>query len=169
MRLVQPRNLLQFISKMNLEVTGEISLGPFSPGLTYTSTYFTPRLQVSEAAKSARDAVVDGSFSNARREYSSSLVDKINKSQIELSNPALYHVLQTIVLEAFTLILIQDLAPKVSIWYTEKDARALHENINYAIELLTLQGIDTHNLVMDLRNLDMDTAHMYRAITGEVL
>lgn len=178
MLYVQPKNLLDFLKDINLMKDGTIYNEQFDLKNLPESPYSKPEPKVSQAAVDVQEVLTStNNFGNAASQYKSDLITRINETQIKYKSIGLYNLIQAILLETFTLITIEDLAPEAALYFTNEDANRLYTNISYVANVivksttddLTLEPSKRFTLTQDLRRLQKDTAFMYRTISGRTV
>lgn len=183
MQLTQSRQLLSFMSSLGLEIDGTVRSPYFSDLLSYESRLYTPELRASTLGKDMADVLKAGATFTASSEVSTSEIIKLARLlDLKNSNPIAYKLLQLITLETFSLVAVIDIAPTSANEYNLTDANRLHNNIMYLNEYLgnefayngantrsLEQSVLAYRLVRKLKELDKDSAYMYKVISGNTL
>lgn len=183
MKLTQSRQLLSFMSSLGLEIDGTVRSPYFSDLLSYESRFYTPELKASKLGLDMAGVLKAGATFKATSGTTTNEIIRLAR-MLDLKNtdPLAYKLLQLITLEVFSLIVVIDLAPASANEYNLNDANRLHNNILYLNEYLgsryTYEGDNTrtleqsviaYRLARKLKELDKDSAYMYKVISGNTL
>lgn len=183
MKLTQSRQLLSFMSSLGLEIDGRVKTPYFSDLLDYKSRLYTPELVTSKLGLDMAGVLKAGATFTATSDASTNEIIKLARLlDLKNTNPVAYKLLQLITLEIFSLVAVIDIAPSSANEYSLDDANRLHNNIMYLSEYLgseyayngentrTLeQSVVAYRLVRKLKELDKDSAYMYKVISGNTL
>lgn len=183
MKLTQSRQLLSFISSLGLEIDGTVRTPYFSDLLSYESKFYTPELVSSKLGLDMAGILKAGTTFNAKSgNQTNEIISLARLLDLKNTNPLAYKLLQLITLEVFSLVAVIEIAPTSANEYNLDDANRLHNNIMYLNEYLgneyayngkntrTLeQSVVAYRLVRKLKELDKDSAYMYKVISGNTL
>ena len=183
MRLQQPMHLLHFMTLLDLQNDGTVQKKYFDDDFDYISNYFTPELKVSKLAVDMHDLLYSGeTFSADATANDSELMRLEQLLDFKHTDRYAYRMLQMIIIEVFSLITVQELAPDSSSEYEQADAKRLHNNINFLIEYLNNKYMATQDDEISLetsviiyrinsllRQLDIDSMYMYKTISGNTV
>lgn len=183
MQLTQSRQLLSFMSSLGLEIDGTVKTPYFSDLLDYESKIYTPELVASTLGLDMAGVLKAGATFKATSDDTTNEVIKLARLlDLKNTNPLAYKMLQLITLEVFSLVAVIDIAPTSANEYNIDDANRLHNNIMYINEYLgsqyayngdnsrTLeQSVIAYRLIRKLKELDKDSAYMYKVISGNTL
>lgn len=167
MEYEQPRELLKLIESLNVDTDGRAIRSTLDNTLLTVSGYFTPQGQISKLSSIVHEAIKTGDvFTGLLGQVGeSSLMALIKSTNLKYEQPHLYQMMQIIVTESFSLAYAIENQEELTYYYNQQDASRLHENINYAIDILgQLDKTDYYALIQDLRNLDVDTMYMYSTL-----
>lgn len=182
MKLKQSRQLLSFLSSLNLELDGSVSRKPFTEYFTYVSRYYTPELKASNLATDMLGILSTGTtFIVDNKQEPGELIKLARLLDLKNTDPMAYSLLQLISLEIFSLVTVIDMAPDSSDEYLLMDAKRLHGNIKYLQEYLsdryqtndgTIEietAVIVYRIIRLLDDMDIDSAYMNKVISGNTL
>lgn len=174
MQANQNKDLITFITAIQLEADGSISTSPLDENLPVISKFFTPNIKVSILSTRVQNLLKasNSEIVPTTDVVISDLMKAIKGSNLKYNNPNLYRLLQTVLLESFSVIYAIEKDESLQVLINKKDAMRIHENINYVLEMV---GLNTdigessgYNLIHELRAIDTDILYILSVLGGTV-
>lgn len=154
-RIRQTSSLLRFLRTLDVLDDSRKVYNRLDSELTFTSEFFTPNLILSELATKVLADIKSNAIPYTDIDINKdSIVNHIRKTDLAIRQPGIYQMLQTIVLESFSLINTVTETPTALKYVTKQDIKTARENLNYVADYLGSFD-DYITIVSKLRELDI--------------
>ena len=139
--------------------------------ITFVSKFYTPTLKLSAISNKILKEMKNGKIPITSYDVTNnSIVNKIENTNIKVQAPRIYLILQTIILEAYSLV-NTFLENEENIEYiSANDILITRDNINYVCDYLA-DYPEYASIISDLRNLELNFGYLEKqlgVIKGEV-
>ena len=170
-RLEQPTGLLSFFRTIQADYENTVVENILDTEITFVSKFYTPTLKLSAISNKILKEMKNGKVPITSYDVTSnSIVNKIESTNIKVQAPRIYLILQTIILEAYSLV-NTFLENEENIEYiSANDILITRDNINYVCDYLA-DYPEYASIVSDLRNLELNFGYIEKqlgVIKGEV-
>lgn len=170
-RLEQPTGLLSFFRTIQADYENTIVENMLDTEITFVSKFYTPTLKLSTISNKILKEIKNGKVPITSYDVTSnSIVNKIESTNIKVQAPRIYLILQTIVLEAYSLV-NTFLENEENIEYiSANDIKIARDNIDYVCDYLA-DYPEYSSIISDLRNLELNFGYIEKqlgVIKGEV-
>ena len=152
--IYQTASLLRFLNNINLNSTN-IQYNLLDENIGFVSRYYTPNIQLSELAQRVLNDIQHNNIKTAEKDLNkNSIVNKVDKTMLEVQAPRIYFILQTIIMESYAIVncFVENIDSIV--YLTERDVKIARENLNYVADYLS-DYEEYSSIVTDLRELDL--------------
>ncbi len=152
--IYQTASLLRFLNNINLNSTN-IQYNLLDENIGFVSRYYTPNIQLSELAQRVLNDIQHNNIKTAEKDLNkNSIVNKVDKTMLEVQAPRIYFILQTIIMESYAIVncFVENIDSIV--YLTERDVKIARENLNYVADYLS-DYEEYSSIVTDLRELDI--------------
>lgn len=155
-QVAQSSDLMRFISALALDVHGDVTLNVMDQEEpNFISRYFTPNLTVSELGVEINQKVRNNELEQTGKKLASTtLTAQLIDSDLSLTNPYMYKLSQSIILDAFSVVYAIEEEPELLEGIEAKDLRQTRTNIKYLIDYLGEKEAYT-SIVLDLHDLSV--------------
>ncbi|WNM50892.1 hypothetical protein Alsa3_CDS0023 [Staphylococcus phage Alsa_3] len=139
--------------------------------ITFVSKFYTPTLKLSTISNKILKEMKNGKIPITSYDVTNNtIVNKIENTNIKSQAPRIYLILQTIILEAYSLV-NTFLENEENIEYiSANDILIVRDNINYVCDYLA-DYPEYASIISDLRNLELNFGYIEKqlgVIKGEV-
>ncbi|MDU5108481.1 hypothetical protein, partial [Clostridium sp.] len=135
--IYQTASLLRFLNNINLNSTN-IQYNLLDENIGFVSRYYTPNIQLSELAQRVLNDIQHNNIKTAEKDLNkNSIVNKVDKTMLEVQAPRIYFILQTIIMESYAIVncFVENIDSIV--YLTERDVKIARENLNYVADYLS--------------------------------
>ncbi len=151
----QPSGLLTYLNSIHND-TRYLNFNLLDEEIMFVSRFYTPRLQLSELSLRTLKEIQEDKIPKKERYFNTNTIpEKVKNSSLQLQNPRVYYILQTIILEVYSIVNCFIENPDNLVYLTDKDMDIIVSNIAYTIDYLT-EYEEYNSLVLDLRQLEMN-------------
>ena len=170
-RLEQPTGLLSFFRTIQADYENTVVENILDTEITFVSKFYTPTLKLSAISNKILKEMKNGKVPITSYDVTSnSIVNKIESTNIKVQAPRIYLILQTIILEAYSLV-NTFLENEDNIEYiSANDILITRDNISYVCDYLA-DYPEYSSIISDLRNLELNFGYIEKqlgVIKGEV-
>ena len=168
MQLIQSRDLLSFITSMKVDAVGVIKTNQLDEELPQVSQFYTPNYDMSSLSIHVRNIIKQGTTFQPNSRLSAPVaVDMINNSDLKVTMPRVYVLLQAIFLEGFSLLYVTDIDGSLTSLISKEDMERVYQNINYVIECIGIKRDLRSTVVPILREIASDILYVQSRLRGE--
>lgn len=161
-RLPQTTGLLTFIRHINYQGNDIITRNILDDNLSFVSKYYTPHLHLSTLASKLLDDINNGRVPVSEFDVNkNNIVKNIDKTSIKRQAPRIYLIIQSIILEAYSIVNCFYENPKAMEYLTSEDISKARDNIDYVCDYLG-DFDDYITVVDDLRALDINFGYIQK-------
>lgn len=170
-RLEQTTGLLSFFRTIQADYENTVLENMLDTDITFVSKFYTSTLKLSTISNKILKEMKNGKVPITSYDVTNnSIVNKIENTNIKVQAPRIYLILQTIILEAYSLV-NTFLENEENIEYiSANDILITRDNINYVCDYLA-DYPEYASIVSDLRNLELNFGYIEKqlgVIKGEV-
>ncbi|WNM50867.1 hypothetical protein Alsa2_CDS0253 [Staphylococcus phage Alsa_2] len=170
-RLEQPTGLLSFFRTIQADYENTVVENMLDTEIAFVSKFYTPTLKLSTISNKILKEMKNGKIPITSYDVTNnSIVNKIENTNIKAQAPRIYLILQTIILEAYSLV-NTFLENEENIEYiSANDILIARDNINYVCDYLA-DYPEYSSIISDLRNLELNFGYIEKqlgVIKGEV-
>lgn len=151
----QSADLMKFISYLKIDINNKVIENVIDKEPNYISRFYTPKLVVSSLASRLLMIINNDKFIETNKSLSAdTLTVKMLNSGLRLSNPYVYNLAQTVVLESFALIFMIEEDMTLLKFIDSTDVAQIRQNVKYILDNL---GSDDRymSITKDLQNMDV--------------
>lgn len=151
----QPSGLLSYLNAINNDVR-HLNFNLLDEEVMFISKFYTPRLQLSELSRKMLKEIDDGTIPVRERYFNTNTIpEKVKNSSLQLQNPRIYYIIQTIILETYSIVNCFVENPQNLRYLSDNDMHVLVDNLSYTIDYLS-DYEEYNSLVLDLRQLELN-------------
>lgn len=160
----QSPELLRFMRAVSTDYSGTVYTNVIDGTPSYFTRFYTPQLKVSMLSNKVLDYINTQDIQeNAMSLKSDTLTYLIRTSDLRDTNVYIYNLLQTIILESFSIVYTLEEKPTLLKYVEKSDLGQTKENISYCIDALS--GVDTYNSIVEqLNSLYIAIGYLYASI-----
>lgn len=155
---IQSSSLIRFLNKLNKGTITNRTGTKYSflvMELSFVSKYFTPVLKISEVSEELLTDIRNDDILTTGDDYTeSSIIKKVEASDLEESAPNIYKLLQMVILESYTIVNCFTENTDNIKRITEEDVKRVRENLNYVADFMGSYPRYS-DIIPDLRELDI--------------
>lgn len=156
--LIQSASLIRFLNKLNKgTVTNQTGTkyGFLVMELDFVSDYYTPRIEISEVSEEILTDIRNNEIITTGDDVTdSTIIKKVEASDLEELAPNIYKLLQMVILESYTIVNCFTENTEQLHRITAEDIKRVRENLNYVTDFMGSYSRYS-NIIPDLRQLDI--------------
>ena len=141
----QSQELLRFFSALNVDYNNKVYVNTIDSTSNYITRFYTPNLTVTPLSNvvlgyiNEQVDIQEGLFSIDTE----SIIYLVNQSDLRISSPYIFKLIQSVTLDAFSIVYALEEKPLLLKYVEESDLRVTVENIGYIVDALSGQSAYT--------------------------